>query len=75
MNVQKNLKPGKGRILTDPRDVKSLRAEDLWCDKGTPFPKELLKKFSKFGDSCNLVRELKKETHRVVEYLIVQEQL
>ena len=75
MNVQKKPKPGKERILTDPSDVNSLRAEDLWCDKGTPFPKKLLKKFSKFGDSCTLIRELKKETHRVVEYLIVQEQL
>ena len=67
MSVQKKSKPRKGRILVDPKDIDLKKPEDLWSDKGTPFPKELLKKFSKFSDSCALVRELKKETHRVVE--------
>ena len=75
MSVQKKSKPRKGRILVDPKDIDLKKPEDLWSDKGTPFPKELLKKFSKFSDSCALVRELKKETHRVVEYLITQGQL
>ena len=71
----KTSKPEKERILADPKDINLQRPEDLWSDKGTPFQKKLLKKFSKFGDSCTLVRELKKETHRVVEYLITQRQL
>ena len=75
MSVQKTPRFGKERILTNPTDSILRRPEDLWSDKGTPFPKKLLKKFSKFSDSCSLIRELKKETHRVVEYLITQGQL
>ena len=75
MSVQKSSGSRKDRILTDPTDSHLQRPKDLWSDKGTPFPKKLLKKFSKFSDSCTLVRELKKETHRVVDYLITQGQL
>ena len=75
MSVKKTSGSGKERILTDPTDSNLQRPKDLWSDKGTPFPKKLLKKFSKFSDSCTLVRELKKETHRVVDYLITQGKL
>ena len=34
-----------------------------------------MKDFNKFGDSYTLVRELKKEMHRVVEYLVAQGQV
>ena len=47
-----------------------VRPEQLWSDKGTSFPGTLMTRFKKSKASCELIRSMGKEQHRVKEYLV-----
>ena len=47
-----------------------VRPEQLWSDKGSSFPGPLMARFKKKRQTCNLLRAMGKEQHRVKKYLI-----
>ena len=73
------LNPGEKRKTQRIKGLEELgalalvRPEQLWSDKGTSFPGTLMTRFKKSKASCELIRTMGKEQHRVKKYLVDNE--
>ena len=47
----------------------TLSLDDLLSDGGTPYPGEIFSAFKPFRATCRVVRELKRDHHRILTYL------
>ena len=47
----------------------NLSLDDLRSDGGTPYPGEIFSAFKSFRATCRIVRELKRDHHRILTYL------
>ena len=49
--------------------MQNLSLDNLRSDGGTPYPGDILSAFKPFRTTCKIVRELKKDHHRILSYL------
>ena len=68
----------KKRHLVLPKELPqmhNLSLDDLLSDGGTPYPGEIFSAFKPFRATCRVVRELKRDHHRILTYLKVHNRL
>ena len=74
--MSESLNPGEKKKTHRIKGLEELgalahvRPEQLWSDKGTSFPGTLMTRFKKSKASCELIRSMGKEQHRVKKYLV-----
>ena len=53
----------------------NLSLDDLHSDGGTPYPGEILSAFKPFRATCRIVRDMKRDHHRILSYLKIHNRL